>query len=409
MTPEERAVRKLAREFADGEIRPRSAVWDERRRPDEGIAAAIAEFGFPGMRVPEEFGGLGLDLCACLAATEELARGDAGLALSVAMQSGPVTSLLRARASEDLQRELLPGIASGEFRIAFALGRAEAGDATATPTAVGWRLDGRKRWVVDGGGAAAAAVFARVGPERGTERRVGVFLVDTAGPGYRVARRRETLGLCAAEIVDVELDGVRVDADRTIGRPAPGFECAETALPVSRLGGAAVALGVAQAAFEHAAGYAREREQFGRTLAAFGAIRHKLAGMATRIAAARALVRETARALDAGGAGGVGTASWTGRPGLAATPDMARWAANRAAVSVAREAVQIFGGYGYMRDYPVEKLMRDASGTGICEATGGVLRIVAARGFQAPAAAGRGEAARRAQREVREIRDEGTT
>ncbi len=390
MTPEERSIREMIREFAEGEIRPRSAAWDEHRRVDGDVVGMLAEFGLLGMRIPEEFGGLGLDLRTYLAATEELARGDASLALSVSMQNGPVTSLVLEHASDDLQREILPGIASGERLVAFALGElgvdgaVDAGDATATPVGDGWRLDGRKRWVVDGDSAGAAVVFARVGPEAGGEGRAGAFLVDTAAPGYRAVHRRETLGLCAAEIVDIELEGVPVPAGRVIGRPRRGREYAARALPVARLGGAAVALGIAQAAFEHAARYSREREQFGRALTAFGAIRHKLAGMATRVAAARALVRETAAALEAGGAGaGVGMASWSDRPGLAATPDMARWAASHAAVSVAREAVQIFGGYGYMRDYPVEKLMRDASGMGICEATGEVLRLIAARGFEA--------------------------
>ena len=384
----------MTREFADGEIRPRSAGWDEHRRLDDDVLGMLAEFGFLGMGIPEAFGGLGLDLSTCLAATEELARGDGSVALSVSMQNGPVTSLLLAHASEDLQHELLPGIASGQHLVAFTLGELgaagaeDAGDAIATPVGEDWRLDGHRHWVVDGGRAGAAVVFARSARDGGT-RGAGVFLVDTSVPGYRVVRRRETLGLCAAEIVDVELDGVAVPADRVIGRPPLGDGYAARALPVSRLGGAAVALGIAQAAFEHAARYSREREQFGRALTAFGAIRHKLAGMATRIAAARALVRETAVALEAPGAeGGVGLASWTDRPGMTATPDMARWAAGHAAVSVAREAVQIFGGYGYMRDYPVEKLMRDASGTNICEATGEVLRIIAARGFQATLATG---------------------
>ena len=393
MTPEEQSIREMTREFADGEIRPRSAGWDEHRRLDEDVLAMLAEFGFLGMAIPEAFSGLGLDLSTCLAATEELARGDGSVALSVSVQNGPVTSLLLGHASEELQQELLPGIASGERLVAFALGElgsagaGDAGDTIATPVGGGWRLDGRKHWVVDGRRAGAAVVFARAAREGGTGG-VGVFLVDTSVPGYRVVRRRETLGLCAAEIVDVELDGVAVPADRVIGRPPLGEGVAAQVLPRSRLGGAAVALGIAQAAFEHAARYSREREQFGRALTAFGAIRHKLAGMATRIAAARALVRETAAALETPRAEeGVGGASWTDRPGLGATSDMARWAASHAAVSVAREAVQIFGGYGYMRDYPVEKLMRDASGTGICEATGEVLRIIAARGFRATVAA----------------------
>ena len=392
MTPEERSIREMTREFADGEVRPRSATWDENRRIDEEVVRTLAEFGFLGMRVPEEFGGLGFDVCCYLAALEELARGDASLALSVSMQNGPVTSLFLAHASEAQQREFLPGIAGGGRLVAFALGEGTGSDdasmtVAAAPADEGWRLDGRHHWVVDGGRAGSAVVFARSDPGGRTKGGVGAFLVDTSAPGYRVARRRETLGLCATEIVEVELRGVVVPSDRVIGDPGRGPEYAKRSLPVSRLGGAAVSLGVAQAAFEHATRYSGEREQFGRALSGFGAIRHKLAGMATRITAARALVRAAARRLEAVGPG-AGMGPSPDGPGPAATADMARWSASAAAVSVAREAVQIFGGYGYMRDYPVEKLMRDASGMGICEVTGEAVRMIAARGFETAVATG---------------------
>ena len=393
MIAEEHSIREMTREFADGEIRPRAPTWDEHRRLDEDVFRILAEFGFLGMRIPEEFGGLGFDMCSYLAALEELARGDASLALSVSMQNGPVTSLFLSHASEAQQRAVLPGIASGERIVAFALGGHGPGGAadsmtvTATPADEGWRLTGRQHWVVDGGRAGSTVVFARSDPGSRAQDGIGAFLVDTSDPGYRVARRRETLGLCASEIVEVELRSVMVPSDRVIGNPGRGREYAKRSLPVSRLGGAATSLGIAQAAFEHAARYSGEREQFGRALAGFGAIRHKLAGMATRIAAARALVRETALRLEAAEPEAGMTPS-PDRPGLAVTADMARWAASAAAVSVAREAVQVFGGYGYMRDYPVEKLMRDASGMGICEATGEVVRMIAARGFETAVATG---------------------
>ncbi len=390
MTPEERSIREMTREFADGEVRPRSATWDENRRLDEEVFRTLGEFGFLGMRVPEELGGLEFDVCCYLAALEELARGDAGLALSVSMQNGPVTSLFLAHASEAQQREFLPGIASGGRLVAFALGEGVGDDdsgMTAAAADEGWRLDGRHHWVVDGARAGSAVVFAHSDPGGRTKGGVGAFLVDTSAPGYRVTRRRETLGLCATEIVEVELRGAVVPSNRVIGDPGRGDEFAKQSLPVSRLGGAAISLGIAQAAFEHATRYSGEREQFGRALSGFGAIRHKLAGMATRIAAARALVRATARGLEAvGPEAGMGPSP--DGPGLAATADMARWAASDAAVSVAREAVQVFGGYGYMRDYPVEKLMRDASGMGICEVTGEVVRMIAARGFETAVAPG---------------------
>ena len=388
MTSEERDIRAMTREFADGEVCPRAAAWDAQRRLDEDVFRSLAEFGFLGMRIPEEFGGLGLDMCSYLGALEELARGDASLALSVSLQNGPVTGLLLAHASEELQREILPGIASGELLVAFALGEREAaGDldsmtAVAVPAEGGWRLTGRKHWVVDGGRAGAAVVFARSDPQKRGGDGIGAFLVDTSAPGYRVTRREETLGLCSAEIVEIELLDLLVPPDRVIGNVARGAMYARESLHISRLGGAAQALGIAQAAFEHAADYAAEREQFGRALSRFGAIQQKLAGMATRIAAARALMREAALRLEASESRGrAGHALPADRPDTTATAYMARLAASDAAVEVTREAVQIFGGYGYMRDYPVEKLMRDAGGTGICEATGEVLRMIAARDY----------------------------
>lgn len=386
MNAEERSIREMTREFAEGEIRPRAASWDQHRRLDEDVFSTLAEFGLLGMRIPEEYGGLELDLCSYLGALEELAREDGGLALSVSIQNGPVASLLLEHLPDALGCEYLPGIASGRRLVAFALGECDAGgDAgsmttAAVPTAEGWRLTGRKHWVVDGQRAGAAVVFARSDPDATGEGGVGAFLVDTAAAGYRVVGREETLGLCAAEIVDIELEDLLVPPGHVLGDVDRGYEYAERALGLSRLGGAALALGIAQAAYAHAVRYADEREQFGRVLSRFGAIRQKLAGMATRIAATRALIRETALRLEmAGSEGRAGDVLPADRGATTATADMARLAASEAAVEVAREAVQIFGGYGYMRDYPVEKLMRDAAGTGICEATGEVLGMIAMR------------------------------
>ena len=393
MTSEEHSIREMTREFAEGEIRPRSAGWDQQRQIEEDVFRTLADFGFLGMRIPDEFGGLGFDMCSYLGALEELARGDASLALSVSMQNGAVASLLLAHASKPLQREYLPGIASGERLVAFALGErgAEGGRvaAVAVPVEGGWRLTGHKHWVVDGRRAGAAVVFARTRPEERAPGGIGAFLADTSAPGYQVLRREETLGLCAAEIVEIELVELFVPEDHVIGDIARGYEYTRRSLGISRLSGAAGALGIAQAAFEHAAQYADEREQFGRVLSRFGAIRQKLAGMATRIAAARALIREAALRLEAAEPREYAAAALsTDRPATAATADMARLAASDAASAVAREAVQVFGGYGYMRDYPVEKLMRDASGTGICEATGEALGIFAAGGLDSEVAIG---------------------
>ncbi|HSR42132.1 MAG TPA: acyl-CoA dehydrogenase family protein, partial [Longimicrobiales bacterium] len=206
----------------------------------------------------------------------------------------------------------------------------------------------------------------------------GAFVVDRSAEGYRVVGREATMGFRASETVAVELDGVRVPDEDVLGDPEAGFACARDALDAGRLGVAAVSLGIAQAALEHSVAYATEREQFERPIADFGAIREKLARMATRIALARALAHSVAEDYrEEAGAGnpgdGPGPRSRTARVG------MAKAAASEAALWVADEAVQIYGGYGYMRDYPVEKLLRDAKGTEIFEGTNEILRELTAR------------------------------
>ena len=392
-TPEQLEIRALARAFAEGEIRPHAARWDEERGLDPEIFGKLGELGFLGMRVPERYGGLELDLGTYLLALEELAWGDASLALAVAIHNGPVTTLLLQYGSDEQKEAYLPDLASGSLLGAFALSEPSAGsDAASIQTRAAsrddgsWSLSGTKRWVTNGDRAGLVIVFAATEREVAGEAEnaaenaaqgessMGAFLVERDSEGYSVTGRETTMGLRASQTVSVELEDVQVAPDRVLGDPTQGFRYALEALNVGRLGVAAQSVGIAQEAFEHATDYALERHQFGQAIADFGAIQFKLADMASRIAASRSLLHTAAASLEA--EGGCDARGTDAIPAVAA---MAKLTASESAMWVTDEAVQIFGGYGYMRDYPVEKLMRDAKGTEIYEGTSEIMRLVVAR------------------------------
>jgi alkylation response protein AidB-like acyl-CoA dehydrogenase len=384
LTDEQLEIREMARDFAAGEIRPVAASWDESRTLDDGVFSQLGDLGFMGMMVPEAHGGLGLDAVTYLLALEQIAWGDASVALTVAIQNGPLAGLLLDQATDDQKAAWLPRLASGELVGAFALSEPRAGsDASALTTVAephgdGWRISGTKKWVTNGDRAGLVTVFARIQNGSPETDRMGAFLVDRDSAGYSVARRERTMGLRASETVEVVLDDVRVADDRLLSLNGDGFVPVLRALDLARLGDAAISLGIAQSAFEHAVRYALERSQFGHPIADFGAIQAKLADMATRIAGARALAHHTAARFEA--AHGSGAASPEhGAESLRAMAAMAKLAASDAALWIADEAVQIYGGYGYMRDYPVEKLLRDAKGTQLLEGTSEIMRVAIAR------------------------------
>jgi alkylation response protein AidB-like acyl-CoA dehydrogenase len=299
LNAEQLEIRALARDFANGEIRPHVARWDEAATLDDSIFEAMAELGFLGMLVPEEYGGLEFDLTTYLAVLEEIGWGDAAVALSVAIHSGPVAQILMAHGSEEQKREWLPRLAAGEVLGAFALSEEEAGsDAAAVSCQArrsdeAWVLSGRKKWVTNGDRAGLVVVFARTGPER---HDVGCFLVDPSQTGYAVTGRTTTMGLRASETVEVELDEV---TGALVGAPDQGFRYAMEAIDFGRLGVAAQALGIGRAALEYATEYALEREQFSQPIAELGAIQEKLANMAARVIGARAMTHAAGEALQA--------------------------------------------------------------------------------------------------------------
>jgi len=397
LNEEQVEIRALAREFAQGELRPHTEAWDAARALPDSVFEAVAEIGFLGLRTPEAHGGLGLDLPTALLAVEALAWGESSVGLSVAIHVGSVTRAILSAGTDAQQSRWLPELAGGARLGAFALSEIEAGsDVGAVALRAervdgGWKLSGEKRWVTNGERAGLLLVFARTGPEAGVAG-LSVFLVEGGTEGVRVTGRERTLGMCASQTVTLAFDDVLVPDDALLGEEGGGWDVARDALVHGRLFVAAQALGIAQAAQEHALRYAAEREQFGRSLDAFGGIQEKLAGMAIRIAQARAFMLETAARVDAAGdrfrSAEAGEGGLHQPVSLEAAAAMAKVAASEAAMWVSDEAVQIFGGYGYMRDYPVEKLMRDAKGTEIYEGANEVLRWIIARELVREAAGG---------------------
>jgi alkylation response protein AidB-like acyl-CoA dehydrogenase len=345
-------IRTLARQFAAEELRPHNERWDHEAALDADVFAQLTELGFPSMRVPETHGGMGLGIAAWAAAVEELAWGEPAVGFALAQHGYALDLLHAAGAAAVLQR-----VAGGGLSICAALAEDQAGtdlsriETTATPDHGGWRVSGEKRWVSGPSRAELAVVLAR------TDAGPTLFVVPADDAAWRVVRRDETLGLRPLELATVRLDGVRVGAGAMIGEPGRAQTVLQAAADAHRIGIAAVACGIARAALEHARDYAAQREQFGRALRRFQGIQFKLADMATHTEAAQALLD---RAVE--------------RP-AAALAAMAKLFASETAMWVTTQAVQIFGGYGYMRDYPVEKLMRDAKAAEIAGGANELLRV----------------------------------
>jgi alkylation response protein AidB-like acyl-CoA dehydrogenase len=387
LTEEQLEIRYMAREFAMGEIRPYAAEWDARRELDPEIFIKLGKLGFMGMRIPESYGGLALDLTTFVQVLEELSWGDAAIATAVIAHSGPIPYLLLKYGTEEQKNRYLPAMASGEMLAAFALSEAGAGsDAGAIETrarrqGAGWVLNGSKKWVSCGQRAGLILLFAK--EEEGD--RIHTFLLDRDTPGLSVGKREMMMGLAALDIVELELEEVELGPEALLGEEGKGFRYVQESLEVGRLGIASQAVGIGRAALEHARDYAQERVQFGKPISELQATRFKLARMATRLTAARALVHWSAQALEAADGGMVAAEMLAlgsvdpEAPSTGALAAMAKVSASEAAIWITDEAVQIFGGYGYMRDYPVEKLLRDAKGTEIYEGTSEIMRLIISR------------------------------
>lgn len=374
LTAEQLEIQRLARAFAAEEIAPHAGAWDREAVFPVEVARRMGELGLLGMLIPERYDGLGLDTLTYLLALEEIAAADASAAVLMSVHNSLPTQMI-LRHGTDAQRErFLPPMARGEWIGAFCLSEPDAGsDASALRTQAvrdgdHWVLTGTKSWVTSGTLAHVFLLMART--DRPEARRgahgISSFIVTPDLPGFRIGKQEEKLGLRASPTVQLTLDGLRVPTSHLLGEEGQGFGYALRSLENGRLGIAAQALGIARAALEQSLAYASERRQFKSPIREFQAIQFKLADMAARIASARALLHQTAAAKD------------RGEP-VAHYASMCKLLASETAMWVTTQAVQIFGGYGYITEYPVEKLFRDAKVTEIYEGTSEIQRIVIAR------------------------------
>jgi alkylation response protein AidB-like acyl-CoA dehydrogenase len=374
MTAEQQQIRDLARQFAEEQIRPHAEEWERQGALPRGLIDRLGELGFLGMLIPEQWDGLGLDTVSYLHALEQIAWGDASAAVAMSVHNSLPTQMILLHGSEAQKERWLRPMARGEVLGAFALSEADSGSDAASLTAQarrvdgGWVLDGAKAWITNGGFADLVIAMARTDApaERRGTRGIGAFLIPTDAAGYVVGKKEDKMGQRASETVAVAFQDLFVPDEQVLGEPDRGFVYALEGLNGGRLGIAAVAVGIAQAALDHAVRYADEREQFGKPIREFQGIQFKLADMALGIEAARLLMLRAGEAKDAG-------------DDNRKLPSMAKLFASEAAMRVTTEAVQIFGGYGYIKDYPVERLFRDAKVTEIYEGTSEIQRIVIAR------------------------------
>ena len=374
LTEEQQAVLATAREFAQRELLPNAARWDAEAFFEPSLIPKMGELGFLGMMLPESFDGLGLDTSTYLLALEEIAAADASAAVMMSVHNSLPTQMILNFGTDAQRERWLKPMARGELLGAFALSEPEAGSDAASLRCQArlegdhYLLDGTKSWVTSGNVAGVILVMARTdtAEDRRGAKGISAFIVTPDLPGFAVAKKEDKLGLRASPTVQLHFDGLRVPVENRLGEEGMGFVYAMQSLDNGRLGIAAQAIGIARAALEAALRYAGERRQFGAAIRDFQAIQFKLADMATRVTAARTLLHAAAAAKD------------RGEP-ITRFGSMAKLFASESAMFVTDEAVQIFGGYGYVKEYAVERLLRDAKVTEIYEGTSEIQRVVIAR------------------------------
>jgi alkylation response protein AidB-like acyl-CoA dehydrogenase len=370
LTPDQREIQALTREFAAAEIEPHAAEWDRDHRFPRELVPKLAELGLMGVCVPEEYGGAGADFVSYVVVLEELSRADAGIGVTVAVHTSAATLPILAFGTDEQRARFVPPLARGEHLGAFALTEPEAGSdagalrTRAEPDDGGWRISGAKQWITNAAHAGTFLLFARTDPGTPGARGVSAFVLD--GAHVRVTRDEEKLGLNSSVTNDIVIEDVHVGRDRLLDEEGRGFRVAMATLDGGRIGIAAQALGIAQAAYDVARDYARERRAFGKRIGEFQAIQHKLADMSTEIDAARLLVYR---------------AAWLKQEGKPHSEEgaKAKLFASEMARRQTAEAIQVLGGYGYTKEFPVERYYRDAKITEIYEGTSEIQRLVIAR------------------------------
>src|SRR4051812_32247143 len=367
LTDEQREIRELAARFADEVVAPEAAQWDREHRFPKHVFTQLGELGLMGVCVPDSAGGAGADFLSYVLVLEQLSRADAGVGVTVAVHTSAGTLPILNHGTPDQIERLVPPLAQGHEIAAFALTESGSGsDAGAMLTRADdeHRLTGTKQWITSGSHAHVFNVFAK------QDGKVSAFVVRRGAPGFRVTREEEKLGLNSSSTADLAFEDT---PGEPLGPPGGGMRIALSTLDGGRIGIAAQAVGIAQAALDVATGYAKERTAFGGPIGRFQAISHKLADMNTEVEAARALTYRAARLKEAG------------RPHTVEGAQ-AKLFASAVARRQTGEAIQVLGGYGYTREFPAERYYRDAKVTELYEGTSEIQRLVIARGLLGEAA-----------------------
>lgn len=364
-------IASATRDFAERYIRPYVMEWDEAQTFPRGLFRQMGEQGFMGILVPEQYGGAGLGYHEYIVVISELAKVCGAIALSVAAHNSLCTGHILYFGSEEQKQRYLPKLASGAWLGAWALTEPNTGsDAgnmkfTATPDGDHWILNGTKCWITHGNSAEVLVIIARTGPPR-THQNATAFIVERGMPGLMAGKKENKLGMRASETTEVICDQVRVGPQQVIGAVGDGFRQAMAVLDGGRISIAALALGIGRGAYEAARSYALQRHQFDQPIASFQGIAFKLADMYLQLQAAELLAHKAADLKNRG-------------EKVTLYSSMAKYYASEAAVRIATEAVQIFGGYGYTKEFPVEKYYRDAKLCTIGEGTSEIQKLVIAR------------------------------
>ncbi|MDQ3055186.1 MAG: acyl-CoA dehydrogenase [Actinomycetota bacterium] len=370
LSDEQAMVRQAVRAMAEGQIAPYAADVDEHSRFPDEAHQALTRSGFHAVHLPEQYGGAGADAISACIVIEEVARVCASSSLIPAVNKLGTTPVLLS-GSEELKKQVLPGVATGEEMFSYALSEREAGsDAAAMKTRARqdgdhWVLNGTKAWITNAGVSQWYTVMAVTEPGKGANG-ISAFVVHIDDPGFEVGTKERKLGIKGSPTCEIHFADCTIPADRIIGEPGTGFKTALKTLDQTRPTIGAQAVGIAQGALDAAIGYVKERKQFGKTIGEFQGVQFMLADMAMQIEAARHLVYVAAATAESGGDVGI----------LAAA---SKCFASDVAMKVTTDAVQLFGGAGYTKDFPVERMMRDAKITQIYEGTNQIQRVIIAR------------------------------
>jgi len=371
LTDDQERIRRVAREFADAELGNAIAPYDERHEFPHSVVRKLGPLGFLGALVPEEYGGAGLDYVGYALSVEELSRGDASVGITMWAHNSLCTNHIAGFGSEAQKRTYLPRLASGEVLGAWGLTEPGAGsDAAALQTRAElrggeWILNGSKAFITNASVGGIAVVIARTDPGKGS-RGISAFVLEKGMPGFSAGKPYRKLGVHASDTAELIFEDARVPAANLLGERGMGFVHAVQVLEGGRIAMAAMAVGIAQAAIDHSVTYMKQRTAFGQTLAEFNGLQGMIADLATEVEVARLLTLRAAYLKD------------QGRPAMHAAA-MAKLFASETAMKAATKAVQIHGGAGYITEFPVERIFRDAKLTEIGEGTSEIQRLVIAR------------------------------